>query len=93
MKAAAFEGKKMTGRERVLTAISHSEADRVSIDLGSSIATSINVKAYAALIDFLGYKNHEIVFYNVMAQLAKIDKNIYISYHEQILQKQNSIRI
>ena len=66
----------MTGKERVLKAISHSEADRVPIDLGSSTATAINVKAYVALLELLGYKDEKIEFYNVLSQLAKVDKKI-----------------
>lgn len=66
----------MTGKERILKAVSHSEADRVPIDLGSSTATSINVKAYIALLELLGYKDEKIEFYNVLSQLAKVDKKI-----------------
>ncbi len=46
----------MTGRERVLTALSHQEPDRVPIDLGGAIATTINIGAYERLKDFLGIK-------------------------------------
>ena len=66
----------MTGKERILKAISHSEADRVPIDLGSATASSINVKAYAALLELLGYKDEEIEFYNRLAQLAKVGKKV-----------------
>ena len=66
----------MTGKERILKAVSHSEADRVPIDLGSSTASSINVKAYAALLELLGYKGEEIEFYNRLAQLAKVSKKV-----------------
>ena len=66
----------MTGKDRVLKAITHCEADRVPIDLGSSTATSINIKAYSSLIEFLGYKKEKIEYYNILAQLAKVDKKI-----------------
>lgn len=66
----------MTGRERVLKAISHSEPDRVPIDLGSTIASSINIRAYVALLKLLGYKNERIEFSNILSQLAKVDKRI-----------------
>ncbi len=66
----------MTGKERILKAISHKEADRVPIDLGSSTATSINIKAYAALLELLGYKEENIEFYNVLTRLAKVDTKI-----------------
>jgi len=39
----------MTGRERILAALSHSEPDRVPIDLGATDVTSILAPAYARL--------------------------------------------
>ena len=36
----------MTPRERILAALDHQESDRVPIDLGSSIVTSITKAAY-----------------------------------------------
>lgn len=66
----------MTGKERVLKAIAHMEADRVPIDLGSSTAVSINIKAYTALLELLGYKNEKIEYFNILAQIAKVDKKI-----------------
>ena len=66
----------MNGKERILKAISHSEADRVPIDLGSTEATSINIKAYSALLELLGYKTEEIKVQHILSQLPKIDKKI-----------------
>ena len=36
----------MTPRERILAAIDHRETDRIPIDLGSSLVTSITKAAY-----------------------------------------------
>ena len=44
----------MKSRERVLTALDHHEPDRVPIDLGGSVVSSIAIPTYAALRDHLG---------------------------------------
>lgn len=44
----------MTHRERVLTALKHAEPDRVPLDLGSTGATTITVKAHERLRAHLG---------------------------------------
>ena len=44
----------MTHRERVLTALKHAEPDRIPLDLGSTGATTITVKAYERLRAHLG---------------------------------------
>jgi uroporphyrinogen decarboxylase len=43
----------MNHRERVLAALNHEEPDRVPVDLGGSLATSINIGAYRNLKSFL----------------------------------------
>ena len=43
----------MTSRERVLTALSHHEPDRVPVDLNGTIVTSLTRIAYQNLRDFL----------------------------------------
>ena len=45
----------MSARERVATALSHGEPDRIPIDLGG-FQTGIHKKAYRALVDHLGLK-------------------------------------
>ena len=44
----------MTHRDRLLAALDHGQPDRVPLDLGSTIASTINHKAYARLRDYLG---------------------------------------
>ncbi len=39
----------MTSRERVRKAITHQEADRVPLDLGSTLVTGIQASSYATL--------------------------------------------
>lgn len=43
----------MNSRERVLTALSHNEPDRVSVDFGATMETTIHLRAYRALKDRL----------------------------------------
>ena len=52
---------KMTHRERVLAVLNLQEPDRVPVDFGSTIATTIIQPAYEKLQDFLGI-HHEIQF-------------------------------
>jgi uroporphyrinogen decarboxylase len=44
----------MNSRERVLLALDHQEADRVPIDLGGTVVSSIALSTYAALRDYFG---------------------------------------
>ncbi len=44
-----------TGRERVLMALEHKRTDRVPLDLGGSLVTTINVSAYTRLRRALGF--------------------------------------
>ena len=45
----------MTHRERILAALNHQETDRVPIDLGSSIATTVTAKFHERLRAYLGH--------------------------------------
>ncbi len=44
----------LSHRERVIKALNHEEPDRVPMDLGGTGVTTINVKAYTRLVQFLG---------------------------------------
>jgi uroporphyrinogen decarboxylase len=44
----------MNSRERLLTALSHQEPDRIPFDLGSTQVTGIHVVAYRNLRAFMG---------------------------------------
>ena len=45
----------MTHRERVLTALKHQPPDRVPVDLGGTLASTINIHAYRRLMAHLGF--------------------------------------
>jgi uroporphyrinogen decarboxylase len=46
----------MTHRERVLTTLRREEPDRVPVDLGGTLASTINIHAYRALMLHLGFE-------------------------------------
>jgi uroporphyrinogen decarboxylase len=52
---------KMGHRERVMTVLSHEEADRVPIDLGATFASSISLKAYQNLERHLGCEHPQVI--------------------------------
>ena len=51
----------MTSRERVVTALNHQEPDRVPFDLGSTVVTGIQTKAYQGLLELLGEGERELL--------------------------------
>jgi uroporphyrinogen decarboxylase len=63
----------MTSYERVKAAVEHREADRVPFDLGGSVLTGINRKAYVNLRKYLGLPETEIRIVDEMQQLARPD--------------------
>ncbi len=66
----------MNSRERVLTALAHKEPDRVPFDLGGTVLTGINVKAYLALRNYLGLPRVEPVICDTIQQLARVDDDV-----------------
>lgn len=50
----------MTARERVLAALSHTEPDRVPLDLGTTFVTGIHRVAYERLVAALGLRDLEV---------------------------------
>ena len=61
----------MTSRERILTAISHSQPDRVPIDLCSTGSSGISVVAYQNLIKYIGKGHLKTYAYDVIQGLAQ----------------------
>jgi uroporphyrinogen decarboxylase len=59
----------MTPRERVRAALAHREPDRLPIDLGGSIVTSITRAAYEPLMAHLGLPTGEVTIYDEVQQL------------------------
>ncbi len=65
----------MTSRERVQAALSHREPDRVPIDLGGSVVTSIGLQPYAALRERLGLPRRVVRTMETVQQIAFVDED------------------
>ena len=59
----------MTSRERIRAALAHQEPDRLPVDLGGSIVTSITRAAYEPLMAHLGLDPGEVTVYDEVQQL------------------------
>jgi uroporphyrinogen decarboxylase len=66
-------GKFMTSRERVLSALNHREPDRVPVDLGGHRSSGIMAMAYARLKEHLGITSGHIYVYDFVQQLAIVE--------------------
>ena len=63
----------MKPRERVMLALNHKEADRVPIDLGATIVSSITKSSYIPLKKHLGIPLEEIKMLDYVQQLPYLD--------------------
>ena len=66
----------MNSRERVLTALDHQEPDRVPIDLGGTVVTSIAISTYAALREHLGLAHLPVRTLETVQQIAVVDDDM-----------------
>ena len=66
----------MNSRERILTALNHKEPDRVPFDMGGTVVTGIQAKAYRKLRKYLGLPEKEIVIIDILQQLAQVDDDV-----------------
>jgi uroporphyrinogen decarboxylase len=66
----------MTGRDRVLAALAHREADRVPLDLSGHRSSGIAAIAYARLRKHLGLPERPIRVYDPVQQLAVVDSDV-----------------
>lgn len=64
----------MKPRERVVAALNHQEPDRIPIDLGATIVTSIVKKTYVELKQHLGLPLEEIKMLDYVQQLPYVDE-------------------
>ena len=64
----------MNSRDRVLLALNHEEADRIPIDLGATIVSSITKRAYIDLKQYLGMPVEEITMLDFVQQLPYVDE-------------------
>jgi len=66
----------MNSRERVVTALNHEEPDRLPIDLGGTVVTSIAISTYAALRDHLKLSKAPIRTLEPAQQIAVVDDDV-----------------
>lgn len=66
----------MNHRERVMAALNHEEPDRVPMDLGGTLASTVVGQAYAGLRAELGLANQETTEALRYASLADIDEDL-----------------
>jgi uroporphyrinogen decarboxylase len=66
----------MSRRERFALAVGHQEPDRIPIDLGSSLVTSITKAAYVPLRAHLGLPEEDIVVYDEVQQLPYVGEDV-----------------
>jgi uroporphyrinogen decarboxylase len=64
----------MNSRERVMCALNHQEPDRIPIDLGATIVSSIVKKSYVELKQYLGLPLEEIKMLDYVQQLPYVDE-------------------
>ena len=66
----------MNSRERVNVALDHQEPDRVPIDLGATVVTSIALSTYARLRDCLGLPQRPVRVMEAVQQIAFVDDDV-----------------
>ncbi len=66
----------MNSRERILRTLNHEEPDRVPFDMGGTVITGIQAKAYRKLRDYLGLPKKEIKIIDILQQLAQVDDDV-----------------
>ncbi len=72
--------KSMTGRERVLAAISHQQPDRIPIDLAGTRDSSIVVEGYEKLKNHFGIEA-ENTLADRMMRVVRVDERILFQRH------------
>jgi len=66
----------MNSRERILIALNHREPDRVPIDLGGMLASSIHKDAHQELKKYFGLEGGEVEIVNQLEQIVRPDPRI-----------------
>ena len=66
----------MTSRERLQKALNHKEPDRIPVDIGGSIVTSITKNAYTNLRKLLGLKATKPKIIDIVQQLPRVEQDL-----------------
>jgi uroporphyrinogen decarboxylase len=74
----------MNGRERVLLALGHQEADRVPIDFGG-LVTSMHHVAYRRLLKYLGFPADDVQIMDMFQQIVDPAAEIKELFHSDVV--------
>ena len=66
----------MTGRERVMTVLSHREADRIALDFGAAPVTGIHVKKIAEFRRYYGLEDKPVKVIEPFQMLGEVDDEL-----------------
>ncbi len=66
----------MNSRDRVAAALRHEVTDRLPIDLGGTVVSSIATSTYTALREYLGLPSCEIRILETVQQIASVDDDV-----------------
>ena len=75
----------MTHRERVLATLNHEEPDRLPMDLGASVVTSISLSAYKSLVSHLGLPERDPVIFDIVEQIVFMDEDVRTALDVDVL--------
>ena len=68
--------KQMTSRERVLATLNHEEPDRIPVDIGSTITTTMVLAGYKRFKNYLDISDSPDILVSRMFQAVKMDERI-----------------
>lgn len=81
----------MNSRERVRRALNFQEPDRLPIDIGGSVETTITVDAYCELASYLGIDIAYPKVYDQFQMLPTIEGTMLDYFHTDVIQLENYI--
>lgn len=70
----------MNSRERVMSALNHQEGDRIPVDLGGTIVSSITKPAYIDLKKYLGLPLEEMTMLDNVQQLPYLAEDLLLRF-------------
>lgn len=63
----------MKPRERLMTAVNHSEPDKIPVDFSGHLSSGISAVAYARLKDYLDIEGGDIFVHDIIQQIAIVE--------------------
>jgi uroporphyrinogen decarboxylase len=75
----------MNSRERILSAINHTQPDRVPVDLGATPSSGISMVAYQNLLKYVGLENYRNLVYDVVQEVAQPDMSLLDRFNVDVV--------